>query len=315
MVGQGLGQPVCAGSGPGASLAGVTATDLLNPRWRPLVGPGTWTDLAVNLLSGTVAIDHGDHLELRTPANPTFHWGNCLQVLAPDAADDAGRWLRRHAELFPDAAHVAVGLPREPDTAAWEAHGLTVEHEQALGSRTAPNGLGLAEGYAVRPLETEAEWDGYCALFLRENEHTREHDPAGHVAFTHARALQRRGLAEAGSAQFFGIFHDGAVVGHCGMVLCGDVGRYQSVLVDAAHRRRGLAAYLVGFAGVWGLTRGVRELAILAEAGSVAENLYRGLGFTDLQRLVGAFRAPARADQANLPRGYESLGFSSPNDL
>ena len=34
----------------------------------------TRTDIAVNALSGAVVDDHGDHLVVRTPSAPDFHW-------------------------------------------------------------------------------------------------------------------------------------------------------------------------------------------------------------------------------------------------
>lgn len=262
------------------------------PRWRNLVGPGAWTDLAVNLLAGAEITDHGNHLEIHTPANPTFQWGNCIQVLDAEAADDAERWVARHRELLPDAAHLAIGLPREPTPGVWEAQGLEVSREQALGARHVAT-RAAASGYTIRPMTSDADWLGYEALFCAEHERERRHPgPAEYAEFTHRRAVARRALAEAGQGRFFGAFAGDRVVGHCGLVLCGDVGRFQSVLVDADHRRRGLASALVGVAAGWGLAAGAVQLVILAEAGSVAEALYRGLGFTDLQVLVGVEREP-----------------------
>ncbi len=78
---------------------------------------GWATDLAVLQHTGSTVENHTDHLVLRSPANPTFHWGNCLLVTEPDAVDDASRWVRAFQAAFPAAAWVAIGLIRLPDDA------------------------------------------------------------------------------------------------------------------------------------------------------------------------------------------------------
>ena len=55
--------------------------------------PVGWaTDLAILELTGSTVEDRGDHLVVRTPENPDYHWGNCLLVTDPAARNDAARW-------------------------------------------------------------------------------------------------------------------------------------------------------------------------------------------------------------------------------
>ena len=61
-------------------------------RLRPLP-PGWATDLAVLELSGSRIEEHADHLLVRTPDNPGYHWGHVLLVTDPDAVGDAQRWV------------------------------------------------------------------------------------------------------------------------------------------------------------------------------------------------------------------------------
>jgi hypothetical protein len=56
----------------------------------------------------------------------------------------------------------------------------------------------------------------------------------------------QRALSERGTAAFFGAFADGVLVARLGIVRCGTIGRYQSVVTDAQHRRRGLASHRLG---------------------------------------------------------------------
>jgi hypothetical protein len=86
--------------------------------------PGWATDLAILEHSGSTVEDRGDHLLVRTPDNPGFHWGNCLIVRDENAVDDAGRWVQTFRSAFPEATWVAIGLIRMPnDQDAWAAGG------------------------------------------------------------------------------------------------------------------------------------------------------------------------------------------------
>ena len=87
----------------------------------PLAGrlPLGWaTDIAVLEHAGSTVEDRGDHLIVRTPRNPTFHWGNCVLVTDPDAVDDAQRWVETFRGAFPAATWIAIGLIRLPDDGA-----------------------------------------------------------------------------------------------------------------------------------------------------------------------------------------------------
>src|SRR3954454_4872246 len=94
--------------------------------------PLSWhTDLAVLRLGGSEVEERSDHLVVRTPANPLYHWGNLLLVTDPDPVDDAQLWVDNFEKEFPEARHRSVAIVREPaDEAAWTSFCLTVEHHE-----------------------------------------------------------------------------------------------------------------------------------------------------------------------------------------
>ena len=98
--------------------------------------PLSWhTDIAVLVGSGSAVEEHADHLVVRTPANPTYAWGNFVMVIDPATVDDAARWEAVFASCFPDAGHRAVGLPVPPaDVPAWQAAGMEIEREDVLSA-------------------------------------------------------------------------------------------------------------------------------------------------------------------------------------
>ena len=58
--------------------------------WR-IESLGRRTDLAFSRFAGEVQ-DHGDFLVLRTPSNPTYHWGNYLLFRSAPRSGDYQRW-------------------------------------------------------------------------------------------------------------------------------------------------------------------------------------------------------------------------------
>jgi hypothetical protein len=99
--------------------------------------PGWATDLAVLKYSGSIVEDHGDHLLVRTPNNPDFHWGNFLFVTDDDSVNDAAKWVTAFRSALPEANWVAIGLIQMPDDeAAWVAQGLDLELADVLTTST-----------------------------------------------------------------------------------------------------------------------------------------------------------------------------------
>lgn len=253
------------------------------------------TDLAILQLSGSVVQDRGDHLIIRTPANPGFHWGNSLFVTDPHRVDDAAHWLSSFAGAFPDAGHRAVGLVTAPSDprglAAWQEAGLEIEHEDALSTSELPALRSLPEGYAVAELRSDDDWRQALDLDLDDE----PHDPSdlGQRQFREGRLRARRALATTGHAAFFGAFAGDRLVAELGIVGCGEgIARYQHVFTARPHRRRGLTSHLLGVAARWASDRGCTRWVIVADAGSDASRLYQACGFADAERLTQAYRAP-----------------------
>ena len=246
---------------------------------------GWHTDVAVLGHSGSTVERHADHWVVRTPDNPTYHWGNFVLVTAPEAAGDPRRWLDVFEAAFPDARHRSIGLTADPpDEGAWEAVGLAVEHEDVLAG-SGPAAVALADGYVVRTLETVDDWAQDLRLTLDEYGGDDRH-----AAFETRSAAVKAQLVRAGVATWVGAFAGDDLVADLGIVDCGDaVARYQSVLTDARHRRRGLASHLLGVAAAWAHARACTQLVILADADEPPSRLYQSLGFTPVLRTSQAY--------------------------
>jgi GNAT superfamily N-acetyltransferase len=254
--------------------------------------PGWATDLAVLEHTGSVIEDHGDHLVIRSPQNPGFHWGNFLLVIDPITVDDARRWVEAFGAAFPQAGWVAIGLARMPRAGdVWAEHGMEVELDEVLATRTLPRQTDLPGGYTVRQL-TADDWEQSVRRALADNDATKEHEPQVHERFVRARAETQQTLCERDVAAFFGAFADDVLVADLGIVRCGATARYQNVGTHAAHRRRGLASHLLGVAARWAGDRGCDEWVIVTEATNSAGRVYRSVGFELGDANASAYRPP-----------------------
>ncbi len=254
------------------------------------VSPGWATDLEILRLTGSTVEDRGDHLVVRTPSNPDYHWGHCLYVSDDATVEDPERRLTTFTSTFPGVGWVAVALSRMPrDVAAWSALGLPLEQDEALTTRTPP-ALTPPPGYQVRAL-TGADWDRSIAHALAENARTGSYDAAVHRRFTERQVAARRELSDRGLGATFGAFHGDDLVAELGIVRCGTVARYQSVGTAEPHRRRGLAGHLLGEAARWSAARGCDRWVIVTDAGNPAGRVYRAAGFAWAAGTVRAYRA------------------------
>ena len=260
------------------------------------ISPGWATDLAILELTGSTIDDREDHLVIRTPGNPNYHWGNCLLVTDPDTVDDADRWVATFADAFPTAAWFAVGLPVMPaDVSAWEGRGIGLEQMDVLTTRTIPHPAPLPEGYTVRELAGD-DWNLIIARDLAENARTGEYDEHVHERFVRETVDSRRGLCERGLAAFFGAFAGDHLAADLGLVRCGHLARYQDVTTEVAHRRRGLASHLLGVAAQWSIERTCDTWVIVTESTNDAGRVYRRAGFTLDDAEVSAYRRPRRSE-------------------
>ena len=256
--------------------------------------PGWATDLAILEHTGAVVEEHEDHLLVRSPDQPGFHWGNFVLVTDEDTVDDADRWVTAFRAALPDADWVAIGLPRMPGTPdSWAAHGLDLELDEVLTTRSLPQGAPLPAGYSVRRL-SGADWDHALARTIAANDRSGEQDPTSFEPFARGQGRTRQDLSRRDVAAWFGAFADGALVADLGIVRCGSTARYQDVSTDEPHRRRGLAAHLLGVAARWAADGGCDAWVIVTEPTNPAGRVYRSMGFTPDTGAVQAYRRPPR---------------------
>ena len=261
-----------------------------------LASLGYRTDLMLLRLQGSVVEDGRDHLVVRTPANPGFHWGNF--VLAGQS------WVDRpladlvavfHAE-HPAAHHVAIGVDGV-DGRVWGHDelgecGLEVDRSVVMTATEVREPLHPNTDAVCRMLSSDADWA--AAVDLHAVEH-HEFEPAEYRDFVRRRMTARREQQKAGLGGWFGAFVESEML--CGLGLFTDgsgLGRFQGVDTLASARRLGLASTLVHHASMVGQRDfAIRDLVMVADPDHGAIRIYRSLGFADSEIQIGLDRPSA----------------------
>jgi len=261
-----------------------------------VVSLGFRTDLALLERGGSTIEDCGDYFVVRSPANPTFYWGNFVLIDHVPAADRVEMWLDRFAEALPTARHRSLGFDAPhasaADLAAFTEHGLEIEVSTVMTATSVhlpahPNGEAT-----YRALSSDDDWSQSVELTLACND---EYEAVSHRTFVERRVASNRVVVGAGHGSWFGAFLDGALVSQMGLVTAGPaLARFQTVETHPDVRGRGLAGTLVHHVSRYGFdTLGAETLVMVADPDYLAIRLYRSVGFSDSEAQLQVERKPA----------------------
>lgn len=260
---------------------------------------GYRTNLEILRRGGSVitptSADEMDYLVTRTPANPSYWWGNFL--LLQDAPDPATipAWQARFAEQLPAARHTAIGFDTtdaldEALLGPWRAAGYEVTHDVVLTADVVSEPPRPNHTATYRPLADLDDWAASMALQMACN----DRDLPGYDTYVADSADVRRQLVDDGHAVWVGAFLDGDLVAQMGLVDCGaETARYQHVETHPAMRGRGYAGTLLAATARFGAALWApKTFVIVADPGYHAVEIYRRAGFRDTQVQTSVERQP-----------------------
>jgi hypothetical protein len=254
---------------------------------------GYRTDLMIRELEGSRITDRGDHLVIRTPANPNFWWGNFFLLASLPPAGETAKWVAAFAAEFPEARHVALGVDVTEagivDEAELVAGGFAVDRSSVLTARSVHEPPRPNQAATYRELSGDEDWRQAADLRAVVTAGTPGADPR----FLSARIAAERALTEAGHGSWFGAFLGGKLVAQLGLITDGSgIARYQNVESHPDVRRKGLAGTLVWRAGLQSVDAGADTLVMVADPDDVAIGVYRSVGFADAETQIGFTRQP-----------------------
>ncbi|HEY6738445.1 MAG TPA: GNAT family N-acetyltransferase [Actinopolymorphaceae bacterium] len=248
---------------------------------------GYRTDLMLLAFQGSTVTRRDGYLVVRTPNNPTFHWGNFLLLAQMPPPHDLACWIARFAAEFPTARHLAFGVDLTQagagDGDALAAAGLEVSQDIVLTASTLSRPERFNTEAEYRLLSSDDDWKALLSTRLAAGD-----DTAATHEFLERKVADERRMVEAGHGAWFGAFLGGRLRSGLGVFTDGrGLVRYQNVVTHPDARRQGLATSLVYVAGRYAATAwDARTLVIVAEPDSRAIGLYRGLGFTDTEQQI-----------------------------
>jgi ribosomal protein S18 acetylase RimI-like enzyme len=254
---------------------------------------GFRTDLAVLALGGSAIEHRGRHVVVRTPANPTYWWGNFLLFADPVEPREILERLALFATEFPGTEHVAWGIDSVDGTLGDEDELLRAGFEVSRDTVLSASALVPPRreiDAKIRPLQRDDEWrqalELHVACVARDDEHITDE-------FLTAQVAAYRALSESADATWYGAFEGEHLLSWLGIVADGTgLARFQAVETHPDARRRGLASALVHHAGRAALGNGATTLVIVADPGYHAIGIYRALGFAEAETQVQLTRPP-----------------------
>jgi RimJ/RimL family protein N-acetyltransferase len=249
------------------------------------------TDLAMARLAGSEVEDHGDHIEVRTPDNPGYYWGNYLLLPRAPTADELPAWEETFVRTFPRCRHRAYGVATtdgtREDLAAFAADGmetiaLTVMTATAIHEPARPN-----RDATYRRLVSDDDWSQQVDMwFTDEEEHDRD--------FVVAKVTAERSMTEQGAGAWWGAFEGDRLLSSMGLFAASPgLARFQQVQTRPEARGRGLAGTLVHRVSRYGFEElGARTLVMVADPDYLATRIYRAVGFDGTETQLQAQRKP-----------------------
>jgi ribosomal protein S18 acetylase RimI-like enzyme len=252
------------------------------------------TDLAMLEHSGSRVEDHGTHLVVRTPDNPTYWWGNFLLLPTPPAGvDEAEGWLRAFEEEFPGTRHRAFGVDgrdgSRDDLAPFAGIGMSLDVSTVMTASTVHEPPRPNDDATYRPLGSDADWQQQIELTM-----AGENDAYDRPFVTAQAAAQRR-LVDAQYGAWWGAFEGERLLASMGLFTASPgLARFQHVKTHPDARGRGLAGTLVHRVSRYGFEElGAQTLVMVADPDYHAIRIYRSVGFTDSERQLQAERKPS----------------------
>lgn len=253
---------------------------------------GYRTDLIFPAFEGEI-LDRETYLVIRTPTNPSFHWGNFLLFAEPPQPGDFQRWrdlFAREIGTPPQVRHQTFGW----DTSTGDQGvvqpfleaGFRLEQNVVLTARQVQPPPHLTTEVTVRPLRTEAEW----AEALDNQVRCREpwFEEAGYRVFKQRQMARYQAMVQAGLGEWFGAFAGEQLVADLGIFRDREVGRFQNVETHPDFRRRGIAGTLVYQSARYALTQfGLETLVMVADYDGPPARLYQSVGFQPTEGQVG----------------------------
>jgi len=243
--------------------------------------------------------DLGDCIEVRTPNNYDFWFGNYLLLERPPTPAEICSWIARFDRVFAgvnDVHHKCLQWPGNgSDTAEMRAEfermGWEFDQTSVLCATASHAVRPVPEGLELRPVTSNSDWERVLNLHVLTR--PSGFGEAAYRAFKAKRLAAFKALARAGHGQWFGAFKGADLVANMGIFHHNGISRFQEVSTHQSHRRQGICAALVHYVSCTEqAARAGNQMVILADQGEPAERIYKSLGYAEIEQIQSVVLRP-----------------------
>lgn len=247
-----------------------------------------------------VVTDHGPYIQVHTPDNPDFYYGNLL--VFPTTPDETTfiDWEKQFENRFAEISGVkhktflwdTTDQVSEATKSVFKSLGYEFDTVSVLGSSDPEKPRDCPSDITFRCLETDDDFLQAIETQVRCRDGSFKEQP--YRAFKTTQMANYRAMQNDGWGHWYGAFRGDKQVANMGIFQNGKVSRFQSVVTDPDHRRQGICAALVYHVATQTLQNHPENtLVIVAIQGEPAERIYSRLGFSHIETLESACLRPA----------------------
>ncbi|MGZ3695269.1 MAG: GNAT family N-acetyltransferase [Bdellovibrionota bacterium] len=256
---------------------------------------GRKTDLIFSRFQGEV-FDRGPFLVIRTPTNPSFHWGNLLVFAAPPTANSLTEWNALFKKELGD-------LPLKHTLFTWEGlapedsvlkqftdEGFEFDEGVVLATKKVKAPPKVNSDIKIKVIESDSEWAQ--AIELQVAARDPQYEEGYHRLFKERQFAQYKAMWQAGMGHWFGAFLGGKLVGDLGVFKSENLARYQNVSTHPDYRRLGICGTIVYETAKLTLQDPkIETLVMEADNHYHAARIYESVGFLPVEKNHSLYRA------------------------
>jgi len=248
--------------------------------------PGLRSDFIFHDFAAVVA-DLGDCVQVRTPNNSDYFFGNLLIFPCPPQPGQVNEWVERFEQVFapfPEVRHRAfqwepVATIDSVARAQLQDAGFTVDTVSVLTATQTHLDKAPPMGVEFRPIQSDREWQEVIHAQASEGFPSIPMDEF--LAYKEDTFANYRAMSEQGLGNWWGAFKGEELVADLGLFFGRGIGRFQSVQTRRAHQRQGICRAFVHHVSQHGFaSHPSTSLMLHADEGEIAEGIYKSLGYT-----------------------------------
>ncbi|QQE13369.1 GNAT family N-acetyltransferase [Planctomycetota bacterium] len=238
---------------------------------------------------------HKDYIVIKTPHNPTYHFGNLILFHNHPNSNSHIDWpsiFQTHFADQPRSTHQTflwdnqgLAAPATPGIIAnFQSIGCEYDSSAVLTMQNLTPPSNPNQEIDITPLTTEQHWLDLVELKMAE---PFDDDPISYRPFIENRIADYHRMTQANLGVWFGAYKNNTLVGSCGLFWSDSLARFQSVDTHPDYRRQKICTTLIHHVCQFALKHHPRKLLIIeADEDYHAIDIYRSLGFSQTERVA-----------------------------